>query len=81
MLYPSVYGAYTELYCACSPDFHLPADQGGYVWPWGRKGGMRADVEREVEIAKGRAAGDEKGGLGVGKKLWEWCERETEQYA
>ena len=73
ILFPAVYGAYTELYAACSPDFHGD-DQGAYVWPWGRKGGVRGDIEKEVALAR---KGDRSG---LSDSLWTWCEKETKQY-
>ena len=71
ILYPTIYGAYTELYSGLSPDFDFENDQGSFVLPWGRI--MTDDVRKDVwENCKGNGDGSE--------KLWFWCERETHQY-
>lgn len=76
LLYPAVYGAYTELYAGWSPGITAGKHgNGGYVIPWGRDGmaGLRNDVLAGLE-------GQEKGGTGVAGEFWEWCERETEEF-
>ncbi|KAF4556342.1 Short chain dehydrogenase-like protein 43 [Elsinoe fawcettii] len=65
--YPPIFGGYTELYAACSPDIKLE-NNGAYVVPWGRIGSYRADI---AEGVKG----------GKAEKFWGWCERETKEYA
>jgi retinol dehydrogenase 12 len=69
MLYPQVFGAYTELYSGLSPDLTIEKDQGGYIIPWGRRGGYRPDLLIEVNKEDGNAA-----------KLYDWCDRVTRQY-
>lgn len=69
MLYPAVYGGYTELFAGWSEEAGKPEHNGGYVIPWGRFGDVRKDVQQEL----GKEGG-------VAEKFWEWCERETEQY-
>jgi retinol dehydrogenase-12 len=65
MLYPAVYGAYTELYAGLSPDLTIEKDQAIFVWPWGRRGTVRPDISAECKTG------------GNSEKLYEWCERET----
>lgn len=64
MLYPPVFGAYTELFAGWSEDAGKPENQAKYVVPWGRFGMLRADVDANTD----------------GGKLWEWCERECKPY-
>ncbi len=70
LLYPAIFGAYTELFAGLSPELTLPADQGGYVIPWGRKARVRPDVEIEGQKEEGMAS-----------QLYEWCDRVTRPYA
>ncbi|EMD00458.1 hypothetical protein BAUCODRAFT_99688 [Baudoinia panamericana UAMH 10762] len=72
LLYPPIFGAYTELWAGWSEEAGRPEANGGYVWPWGRLGGARADVQAEVEMGKH--------GEGKAVRLWEWCERVTREY-
>jgi len=68
MLYPAIYGAYTELYSGWSPD--ITADKGvSYVMPWGRDGTelLRDDIKRSIDE-------------GVPRKLWDWCDDVTKPY-
>ena len=69
MLYPPVYGAYTELYSALGPD----VEQGSYIVPWGRKGAVRAGVQEGVAQA-GRPGS-------LPGRFWDWCDRVTADYA
>lgn len=70
LLYPAVYGAYTELYAGLSPELTLPQDQGAYIVPWGRKTTWnRTDVKENIGEGKGS------------EMLWDWCERETRAFA
>ena len=69
LLYPAVFGAYTELYAGLSKDLDVGKDQGAYIVPWGRKWGTRADLEAEVAKEKG-----------ADLKLYEWCDGVTKQY-
>lgn len=69
LCYQPIFGAYTEIYAGLSQDLAIEHDQGAYIVPWGRKSTVRPDIVAQ---------------LGEGKnseKLWEWCERETRQYA
>ncbi|SMR50973.1 unnamed protein product [Zymoseptoria tritici ST99CH_1E4] len=69
VLYPAVYGAYTELFCGWSPEL-TKEKNGCYVVPWGRLAGVRKDVQKEIDVEGGNAS-----------KFYEWCERETSKYA
>lgn len=69
MLHPPVYGAYTELFAGWSDDAGRPERNGAYIHPWGRFGSFKEDIQ--VEIGK-------KGGKA--EKLWDWCEKETNEY-
>jgi NAD(P)-dependent dehydrogenase (short-subunit alcohol dehydrogenase family) len=67
-LYTANYGAYTELFCGWSPE--VTADKkGSYVWPWGRFGPVRKDVEQQNQAG------------GNAEKFWEWCDKETRTFA
>jgi hypothetical protein len=48
-----------------SPDLTIERDQSVYVWPWGRRGAIRADISAEYKPG------------GNSEKLYEWCEREN----
>lgn len=69
LLYPAIYGAYTELYAGLSQDLTIN-DQGVYIVPWGRRAGVKKDVQVEVEKEGGNA-----------DKLYDWCDRVTREYA
>ncbi|OTB04509.1 hypothetical protein M426DRAFT_320626 [Hypoxylon sp. CI-4A] len=65
-----VFGAYTELFAGLSPEITKDT-VGGYIYPWGRLIPDSSIVRQDVLKA---AQSEEQGGLGYGKKLWEWCE-------
>ena len=68
LLYAPIYGAYTELYAGLSDDLTLEKHQGAYIWPWGRLGQPRKDIQNEAKEG------------GKSQKLWEWCELETGKF-
>jgi len=72
MLYPAVYGAYTELWAGWSPDV-TASHNGAYIGPWGRVLHIRKDVETAMKSEK-------EGGTGVAEKFWAWCDKTTKQY-
>lgn len=73
ILYPVVYGAYTELYAALAEE--VGSVNGGWIVPFTRFGKIyRKDL---VLATKTR----EEGGSGVASDFWEWCEKETKEYA
>jgi NAD(P)-dependent dehydrogenase (short-subunit alcohol dehydrogenase family) len=69
MLYPMVYGAYTELFAGWSEEAGKPEKNGAYIIPWGRFGGFREDLTAEIEKEGGNA-----------EKFWDWCDRVTKEY-
>ena len=69
LLYPSIYGAYTELFAGLSPELTIENDQGRYVVPWGRAKTPRQDLLHEH------------GPGGKAEKMYDWCESETRQYS
>lgn len=71
LLYPTVYGAYTELYAGLSPELTMKEHQGSFIIPWGRKGSVRPDIEAEANKADG----------GQAAKLFAWADRVTSKYA
>ncbi|ETI25340.1 hypothetical protein G647_02112 [Cladophialophora carrionii CBS 160.54] len=71
LLYPAIYGAYTEIFSGLAPELTLEKDQGRYIIPWGRRAlSMRADISHEATKEDGQAS-----------KLFEWCEKVTKEYA
>jgi retinol dehydrogenase-12 len=68
-----IYGAYTELYAACSSD--LTAENNGcYIAPWGRVVSSRADIAAAAKT-------QEEGGSGTAEKFWDWCEKVTKEHS
>jgi NAD(P)-dependent dehydrogenase (short-subunit alcohol dehydrogenase family) len=65
LLYPSIYGAYTELWAGWAEEAGREEAKGKYVVPWGRVGKLRGDVENSANA----------------DKFWGWCEKETKGYA
>lgn len=70
MLHPAVFGAYTELWAGWDEEAGKPEKNGAYVVPWGRFSDYREDLEVEIRKEDGNAA-----------RFWDWCEKETKQYA
>ncbi|KAL4884786.1 hypothetical protein BJY04DRAFT_182037 [Aspergillus karnatakaensis] len=66
------YGAYTELFAACSPQVTTRTN-GTYILPWGRFGTIPKHIEKGM-----RPTSD--GGTGLAEKFWTWCEKETAPY-
>lgn len=62
VLYPVVFGAYTVLLAATSPEV-TRRDSGRWMVPWGRWGEVRRDLRDAVaEEGNGHARG-----------FWDWC--------
>jgi retinol dehydrogenase-12 len=72
VLFPPVFGGYTELYAACSPS--ITASQNGcFLVPWGRIGYLRSDmIKAQKSVAEG--------GTGEAQKFWDWCERQCKAH-
>ncbi|KAI5920288.1 NAD(P)-binding protein [Camillea tinctor] len=70
ILHKPIYGAYTMLYAGLSPEI-TKENNGIFIFPWGRlvpdKDVVRQDILKAMKSK-------EEGGLGYGKKFWEWCE-------
>ncbi|KAI0159882.1 hypothetical protein GGR52DRAFT_166109 [Hypoxylon sp. FL1284] len=73
MIYPAIYGAYTELFAALTPEL-TPALSGAYVYPWGRFGPLPKAVENSLKA-------ESEGGSGVAAKFVDWCKKQTEPFA
>lgn len=72
VLFPAVFGGYTELYAACSPSI-TSSQNGCFVIPWGRVGDLRSDmVKAQKTVAEG--------GTGEAQKFWDWCEKECKAH-
>lgn len=65
MLYPTVYGGYTELFAGWAEEAGKPEMKGAYYGPWGRVVRLRSDLQESV----------------VQKEFLEWCEKETKAFA
>ncbi|TAQ85334.1 hypothetical protein B7494_g6342 [Chlorociboria aeruginascens] len=72
LLYPPIFGAYTELFAGLSPEVTLEKN-GAWIAPWGRFVSLRKDIE---DGAKTEA----EGGTGVALKFWEWTEEQIKPY-
>ncbi|EFW99272.1 short chain dehydrogenase reductase [Grosmannia clavigera kw1407] len=72
MLYPSVYGAYTELFAGLSPDVTLDKS-GGWIGPWGRFLSMRSDILHNAQPKS-------EGGGGGGEAFWDWSEEQVKLF-
>ncbi|KAK3307712.1 uncharacterized protein B0T15DRAFT_395316 [Chaetomium strumarium] len=72
-LYPPVYGAYTELYSALSPDITMEKT-GEWVIPWGRLHPIRKDLQKAAKSM-------EDGGNGHAREFWEWTESLVQNFA
>lgn len=70
--YPPIYGAYTELFAAVSPDVTIEKT-GDWIAPWGRFYSIRSDL---VQSSKSR----EEGGTGLAEDFWKWTEQQVENY-
>ncbi|KAH8668580.1 short-chain dehydrogenase [Xylariales sp. PMI_506] len=70
--YPSINGAYTELFGAFSPEISLE-NTGAWVAPWGRFSDIREDL---MLGAKSEA----EGGTGIARQFWEWTEEQVKPY-
>ncbi|KAL4873571.1 hypothetical protein BDV12DRAFT_182349 [Aspergillus spectabilis] len=66
------YGAYTELFAACSPRVTARTN-GSYILPWGRFGTVPKHIEKGMRPTS-------TGGTGLAERFWSWCEKETAAY-
>lgn len=72
LLFPGVYGGYTELYAGWSPEI-TEAQNGAYIAPWGRVYPAAKGVELGFKSK-------EQGGSGVAERFWDWCDAQTKQF-
>ncbi|KAN0096654.1 NAD(P)-binding protein [Hyaloscypha variabilis] len=72
LLYPPVFGAYTELFAGLSPDI-TSASNGSYIIPWGRIGYLKENLAACLKE-------ESEAGTGVAKRFFEWCENETRPF-
>lgn len=72
-MHPAIFGAYTELWAALSPEL-TPALSGAYVYPWGRFGDLPAGIESGMKE-------ESEEGTGVASRFLGWCEKQTSAYA
>lgn len=77
MLYPAVFGGYTELFAGWSNETGRKESNGRYVIPWGRLSDVREDIQAEVD--KGLTSKVKSDGKAA--KFWDWCEKETSSYS
>ena len=70
LLYPAVYGGYTELFAGWAEEAGHADKNGAFIAPWGRFSEYRPDVKAETQKEGGNA-----------EKFWEWCERTTKGYS
>lgn len=73
ILYPSVFGGYTELFCATALELEV-SEKAQFIVPWGRVGGFRSDIEEALK-------GEGEGGTGKASKFFEWVDGFTKPYA
>jgi protochlorophyllide reductase len=66
-LYPAVYGSYSELFGALSPEISTK-DNGRYIGPWGQFREVRPDIKEGFTD-------------GTARKLWDYVEGEISKYA
>jgi len=69
---PPIYGAYSELYAALSPELE-EKHNGGYLLAWGRVGEMQEDIAKGL---KGRS----EGGTDNAAKFMKYCDREIKAF-
>ncbi|KAH8647138.1 hypothetical protein BX600DRAFT_150936 [Xylariales sp. PMI_506] len=72
LVYPAIYGAYTELWAVLTPEL-TPDKSGAYVYPWGRFGPLPVGVEAAIK-------GESEGGTGIADRFLEWCKKQTEAF-
>jgi retinol dehydrogenase 12 len=72
LMYPPLFGAYTELYAGWSTDI-TEEHNGCYIAPWGRISRARADIDKGLKTV-------EEGGTGYATKFFDWCDKMTKDY-
>ncbi|KAK1854759.1 hypothetical protein CCHR01_02570 [Colletotrichum chrysophilum] len=69
---PSKFGAYSELFAACSPKV-TNEKNGSYIVPWGRFGCIPDDISDGFQSSPSSESS-------LARKFWDWCEAETMLY-
>ncbi|KAF3013214.1 hypothetical protein E8E14_005612 [Neopestalotiopsis sp. 37M] len=72
LLYPPVFGAYTNLFAAFSPDVTLEKS-GTFIAPWGQFWKVSPEM---LAGAKPRS----EGGTNIGRDFWDWTEAQVKPY-
>ncbi|KAF5012753.1 hypothetical protein FDECE_1173 [Fusarium decemcellulare] len=72
VLFPPVYGAYTNIFAGFSPQINLE-NSGTFVAPWGRIWSVSRDM---VAASKTEA----EGGTGTANHFWEWTEAQVKRH-
>ncbi|PSR84366.1 hypothetical protein BD289DRAFT_368701 [Coniella lustricola] len=72
ILHPPVFGAYTSLFAAFSPDMTIQS-LGSFVAPWGQFLELSND---HIDAARTES----EGGSGVARQFWEWSEAQWKPY-
>jgi retinol dehydrogenase-12 len=72
LLFPAIYGAYTELFTGLSPTITNDLN-GSYIIPWGRQAKLKSDIEKAT-------GSQNEGGTGASKRFYDWCETEVSAY-
>lgn len=73
LLYPAFLGAYSQLYAGWSYDISVAKNNGSYIWPWGRIGYLRKDLEEAVRPGP-------EGKFSLAAKFWSWCNETVSAY-
>ncbi|CAH2356031.1 putative short-chain dehydrogenase/reductase Eribp [[Candida] railenensis] len=66
LLYPPVYGSYTELFATLHPGITVEQN-GSYIGPWGNFRSLRGDIKKGLTD-------------GTGRKLWDWADQQVEPF-
>ncbi|KAI1270319.1 hypothetical protein F5Y18DRAFT_10006 [Xylariaceae sp. FL1019] len=77
MLHDTANGAYTELFAGLSSTVKMD-DWVNCILPWGRVGDIKLAWRQDIVRAM---KPEDEGGLGYGKKFWEWCETQWGPHA
>ncbi|CAI6089669.1 unnamed protein product [Clonostachys chloroleuca] len=72
ILYPIIFGAYTELFAGLSSQVSMEKS-GSWIVPWGRIMPIRPDI-----VAASKT--EEEGGSGIARKFWQWANDQVERY-
>lgn len=72
MCHPTIFGAYTEIFAATSPEVTIEKT-GAYIIPWGRFGVMGSEVTKAIKDPK-------EGGNGNMRRFWDWSTEQVKPY-